>query len=114
MPDAVCFAGSNRVACPPGAGVALRSVNNISTLIPLSGLIPDFAHIIAPSPWRGHTMTILSKGWTRLVFAGLLVYSLSTPARAQIDTGAIVGTVRDASGAAVPNANVTLTNIATQ
>src|SRR5260221_6952473 len=39
-----------------------------------------------------------------LIFAGLQV------ARAQIDTGSILGTVRDQAGAVVPGAKVTLTN----
>lgn len=47
--------------------------------------------------WRTIALTIL--------FAGI--------AFSQIDTGSIVGTVRDASGANIPNAAVTLTNKAT-
>src|SRR5258708_8741112 len=39
-----------------------------------------------------------------LIFAGVQV------ARAQIDTGSILGTVRDQAGAVVPGAKVTLTN----
>src|SRR5260370_35939085 len=39
-----------------------------------------------------------------LILAGLQI------ARAQIDTGAILGTVRDQAGAVVPSAKVTLTN----
>jgi hypothetical protein len=42
-----------------------------------------------------------------------LLLLLSTAALAQIDTGSIVGTVRDSSGATIPNATVTLTNAAT-
>lgn len=44
---------------------------------------------------------------------GLLLTFASAMAFAQIDTGSIVGTVRDPSGAAIPKATVNLTNKAT-
>src|SRR5215467_5448328 len=49
----------------------------------------------------------------RVLSAFALLFPLTQWAVAQIDTGAIVGTVRDASGAAVPRASVELTNSAT-
>ncbi len=48
--------------------------------------------------------------FTCLCVLAVLVALLASPSAAQVDTGTILGTVRDASGAVVPNARVILTN----
>ena len=47
------------------------------------------------------------------LFHAVLFLALATSAWAQFDTAVVLGTVRDASGAVVPDATVTLTNTAT-
>ena len=58
-------------------------------------------------------MLIHDFGWrksTGFVLVLLLGFSLTTHLAAQVDMGSISGTVRDPSGAAIPNAKVVLTN----
>jgi hypothetical protein len=49
----------------------------------------------------------------RSALAMLFLLVIGAPAVAQFETAAIVGSVRDASGAVVPGTTVTLTNTAT-
>ena len=61
-------------------------------------------------------MLILNSGWTKstvsvvVLLLGLLV---SATVMAQVDMGSISGVIRDPTGAAIPNAKVTLTNAGT-
>ena len=50
---------------------------------------------------------------TRVLLALIALLALAAPASAQFETASIVGTVKDATGAVVPGAKVTLTNTAT-
>jgi hypothetical protein len=52
----------------------------------------------------------ICRGWLAMTGALLLTLLGVTPLRAQVDAGAILGTVTDASGSAVHGATVTLTN----
>ena len=49
----------------------------------------------------------------RLVISLLAVFLLAPTAFAQFDTAAVLGTVTDAAGSAIPGATVTLKNTAT-
>ena len=55
----------------------------------------------------------LAPGKTTAAFMGILLL-LATSAQAQVATGTILGNVKDSSGAAVPGAQVTATNLGTQ
>jgi len=62
-----------------------------------------------------HTSSSTGRRTLRAVPAFLLLLILvlaGTPAKAQFDAAAVLGTVKDASGAIVPGATVTLTNVA--
>ena len=61
---------------------------------------------------RSAKCRIRGYGWMFLAMALLLMLS-SRAAFAQYDTGSLVGTIHDASGAAVPNVTMTVTNDAT-
>jgi hypothetical protein len=50
---------------------------------------------------------------SKLLFAGLLIALCGTLARAQYEDGSLIGSIHDATGAAVSNAAVTVTNVNT-
>jgi hypothetical protein len=54
--------------------------------------------------------SLIGRSWLAMTGALLLTLVGVTPLRAQVDAGAILGTVTDASGSAVHGATVTLTN----
>src|SRR5580704_11503404 len=54
--------------------------------------------------------SLVRRTWLAMTGALLLALLVGTPLRAQVDAGAILGTVTDASGSAVHGATVTLTN----
>jgi hypothetical protein len=56
---------------------------------------------------------ILSQQFRLPVFFLVLLLLFSSPAFAQLTTADILGTVADATGAVVPGANITLTNLGT-
>ena len=57
---------------------------------------------------RAVSMSIRHAAWALCV--GLLVLLCGSPLHAQVDTGTVLGTVTDASGAPISGASVTLTN----
>ncbi|MGB7622937.1 MAG: carboxypeptidase-like regulatory domain-containing protein, partial [Terriglobia bacterium] len=61
-------------------------------------------------PVLGRRITVRN---TTLVVALLWLVSVAVPGLAQVDTGSLVGTVKDASGAVLPNVSVTATNVDT-
>src|SRR5665213_4484200 len=60
----------------------------------------------------GKTNMSGTTAWLRLALA-LFLLLLFVSANAQFDSGSVLGYVKDTSGAAVPNAKVTMTNVAT-
>jgi Carboxypeptidase regulatory-like domain len=62
---------------------------------------------------RGRPNNVLSNARLCVLLAISCFLTVVPALRAQVDTGAILGTVRDQSGAVIPGANVTVTNINT-
>src|SRR5271163_5234671 len=55
----------------------------------------------------------ISRGWSKPVYLLALLVLFTSAAFAQLTTADILGTITDATGAVVPNASVTLTNLGT-
>jgi hypothetical protein len=52
----------------------------------------------------------MRRSWGGVLFGLILLLACASSARGQFETASVVGTVRDQSGAVVPDAKVTLTN----
>ena len=60
-----------------------------------------------------HDMKQIRRNLPLYLLAGLIALLFSPSAQAQYDNGSLVGSIHDASGAVIPNAQVTATNTAT-
>src|SRR5580658_6684020 len=56
---------------------------------------------------------MLNRNRWQIGLLAILLFAMSLPAWAQLDTGSIVGVVQDKSGALLPDSKVTVTNLKT-
>src|SRR5881628_859642 len=73
-------------------------------------LLPVIGKRYYASHRRRHPMR---PGTVRALFCVCVLLAFAAAASAQFETASVVGTIRDQSGAVVPDAKVTLTNTAT-
>jgi Carboxypeptidase regulatory-like domain/TonB dependent receptor len=69
--------------------------------------------LLLPAAPFASAHTPMHKVWRKTVFFLALLFLVTSTALCQLTTADILGTVTDASGAVVPNATVTLTNLGT-
>jgi len=63
--------------------------------------------------WTGQPKDPILSAWRKAAFLLMLLFAFTSAAFCQLTTADILGAVTDATGAAVPNAKVTLTNLGT-
>ncbi len=87
-------------------------MNMCKEVLPMPGTSP--VRSLEVSLGRPHAIVPRISSSFRLLLTAaacsLLTLSMGAPLQAQIDTGRIVGVVKDSSGAVIPGSNVTLTN----